>query len=652
MATIFANIPIVETGNGNFTKIDVVCGLRIISGVVDRTNLKYGSEPVGQSYSMPWAYPDAELADLGGPTTIVLTMRALLPDSQSTPVQLSSTLTATTNNGATALAEIETALQALVANVTLNIDTAGLVSNRVRVIPFGGEETFQGAPILVELLGRGPAELSLGVPDPFIADVVLGRALALLDYSDDDPRPRTARIVTAPLPNGTNPWLRFSGLTKIGDLNLAPAISIITVPQENFPAFVPAPWHLNTTKPVGDPADGPVSSHAGIAVFGQVLTAADLNLSDADIATGWILVHDLHYTFHDGFLEIEADLANTSPLAPEFKLNAFGKLRGEIRLKPARFEDRPFSTNVFESALEAEVDLEWDDNPGSDVEDFSPVDAWFEDIVSGQIRNVVETEVNAQIGDQVAPRVIDELRGQLDDQRPNGLFSDESWLEFREQIVAKFFIRFLSAEFFGLRQINNVNVLGGLEVSALAGAYSDNMSLLDLGDSCPGIEIGAGFAGFTGFFALARMRAVVRSEARCSGWHDKYLQHRKELVKIATKNPKLAASVVKTAFQVTPILASPKARLVSDAVKATLKVVEAVMKPASAKLQKDLTLFADMVKRGENATLTELLEIAARIVPPTREMKSESSQSDSPRSGKIKRSKGRPTGKKKNPKLK
>lgn len=51
MAVIFANIPVVDTGGGNLTRVGIVCGLRIVSGSVDRTNMKWGSEPIGQSYT-------------------------------------------------------------------------------------------------------------------------------------------------------------------------------------------------------------------------------------------------------------------------------------------------------------------------------------------------------------------------------------------------------------------------------------------------------------------------------------------------------------------------------------------------------------------------------------------------------------------------
>lgn len=639
MAIIFANIPIVEIGAGNFEEVHVVCGLRIISGSVDRSNLKYGSEPVGQSYSMPWSYPDANLGDLGGPTTIVLTMMALLPDGRFTPLQLSRTLNASTSNGATALSEINTELQAMVANVALSVNTAGLLTPAVRVLSLEAEETFPGAPVVIELIGRDPDEVSTGFPNVWGLDVVLGRALALPDYSDDEPRPRTAHIATVPLPNGTNPWLRFSGLTKLSDLNTWPAIgtsgSLPGIPLEEFPVFLLSPWHVNTTRPIGDTTDGPISSHAGMSLFSDILTAADLNLDDADIPTGWILVYDLHYTFHDGFLEIEADLANTTPLAPEFKLGPFGKMRGEIRLNPARFDGEPFSAEVFASILAAVVELEWDDDPGSDVEDFHPVDPWFEEIVGGMIQNAIEENVNAQIVNEVAPRAIAEIRMQLDNQRPDGLFSDTGWQQFREQIISKFFMRFLSAEFFGRRNVNGVNVLGGLELNAYAGSYSDNLSLLDTGDSCPGIQLGAGFAGFTGFFALSRFRSVIRSDARCSGWHDKYLKHRKELVALSSKNPKLAALVVETAFLVSPVLASPKARLESRAVRATLGVVETLERQARPELQRDLRLFADVVKRGEGATLNDLITIAAKVVPPSKKTKSETSLSDARRTGPV-----------------
>ena len=628
MALIFASIPIVETGNGTFTEVDVVCGLRIISGSVDRSNLKHGSEPVGETYSMPWSYPDGDLGDLGGPTTIVLTMEALLPDGHSSTLQLVTSVNASTASGPTALADIETALHAMVADAALNIDTAGLVARRVRMISFTGEEAFHAQTVVVELLGRSAAELASGFADAMVSDVVLGRGLAVLDYIADDPRPRTARVVTETLPAGTNAWLSIQRVTKLADLELGAAIGIVGPAPEILPVFVIGPWAISTTKPIGDPADGPVSSHAGISLFTEVLTAADLNLDDSDIPTGWILVHDLHYTFRDGFLEVEADLALTTPLAPEFKLGGFGTLRGEVRLKPVRFEDEPFSESIFAAPIEAEVELEWDDDPGSDVEDFGPVDGWFEEIVAGAIRDSVEREVNSQIGAQVQPRLLGILRDLLDDQRPDGWFSDGEWGSFREQIVAKFFIRFLDGAFFGTRNIDGVNVVGGLELNALAGSYSDNLSLLDLGDSCPGLEVGAAFAGFTGFFALSRFRAVVRSDARCSGWHDRYLTHRKVLGSLATTHPTIAERVVRTAFLVGPVLASRSVPLGSDAIEAVLELAELVGAQASPELRRDLGLFADVVKAGDGCTLDELLAIGASVVPPSAPAESATSESD------------------------
>lgn len=626
MAVIFANIPIIDTGNANFTEVDVICGLRIISGTVDRTNRKHGSEPVGSTYSMPWSYPDADLDDLGGPSTIVLTMLALVPNGHSTPLQLSTSVNASTASGTDALEDIDTALNVMVANAALELDMEGLVSRRVRVIPLTEDQTFGSEPIVVELMGRFQGPLPDWIDPAALPDVALGSALAHLDYQADDPRPRTARIVTEPLQDDTDPWLRFLGVSKTGDMGLDELVPSLP-PGSSLPAIVMSPWNINTTKPVGDPSDGPISSHAGLSHFEELLTAADLNLDDSDIPTGWILVHDLDYTYRDGFLEIEADLSNTTPLAPEFKLSDFGKLRGEVRLKPARFEDRPFGPGVLDSIVEAEVELEWDDDPGSDLEDFDPVDGWFENIVGGVIRDFVEEEINDQIGDEIEPRILGTLRTLLDDQRP-GLFSDDDWFVFREQIVAKFFIRFLHAEFFGTRSINGVNVVGGLELRALGGSYSDNLSVLDLGDLCAGLQVGAAFSGFGGFFALSRFRTVVRADARCSGWHDKYVERRKELTKLATKNRELAASVVRAAFLVSPILASPKLRLSPEAVEATIEVVQTLNRRASDGLRRDLNLFTEVVKSAEGHNLDELITIASRAVPPTAKSESESAESD------------------------
>ena len=168
-------------------------------------------------------------------------------------------------------------------------------------------------------------------------------------------------------------------------------------------------------------------------------------------------------------------------------------------------------------------------------------------------------------------------------------------------------------------------------MDALAGSYSNNLALLDIGDACPGIEVAVGFAGFSSFFALSQFRTIVRSDARCSGWNDMYLNHRKELVALVRKRPKLAEQIIKTAWAVSPILTGGKNVLEKHVVKASVDVVEALKAKASSALKRDFEVFEKLLSQSVGVGLDELLSHAAKLVKPTAKQKPATDQTDAPR---------------------
>jgi hypothetical protein len=188
--------------------------------------------------------------------------------------------------------------------------------------------------------------------------------------------------------------------------------------------------------------------------------------------------------------------------------------------------------------------------------------------------------------------------------------------------------------------INGVTVVGGLELDALAGSYSNNLALLDIGDGCPGLEVANGFGGFSSFYALSQFRTVVRSDARCSGWNERYLRHRKELVSLVRKNPRLAARIVKTAWATSPILTDGKNVLDRRGVEATTELAKELKQKASQELARDFEAFEKLLDRSAGAGLEDLIGRAAKLVKPTVRQKPQTDQTDAPRIRRKKLSRG------------